>query len=164
MAAWGVVVAVCLAAPWVTRALLIGEKGLAPRLADFRGVLADGSVALGAAGLVGALLLTRRWWGKALGWLVLVAFLLATFAIYEFVSMFDSLYALTPGWPKGDVLTVRNVRASADTQISLLGCEKEIAWKKVGDNIEIELHNIGISDLPCEHIFTFKISECQPAK
>jgi arylsulfatase A-like enzyme len=106
---------VCLAAPFLTRALLLGEKGLAPRLADFRGVLADASVALCVAGLLGVLLLARRWWGKALGWLVLVAFLLATFGIYEFVSMFDSLYALTharyladPTFIGGSVLHMRH--------------------------------------------------------
>jgi len=76
----------------------------------------------------------------------------------------NTLYALVPGWCEDDVLTVRDVRSSANTQISLLGCEKEIAWNQVGDDIEIELKNIGVSDLPCEHIRTFKISACEPAK
>lgn len=102
MGAWWLVVAVCLAAPWVTRVLLLAEKHLAVRAVDLRGVFADGSVALGVMGLVGLLLLTRRWWGRALGWLVLVAFVLASFAIYEFVSVFDSLYALSHAAYLGD--------------------------------------------------------------
>ena len=94
--------AACLAAPWSTRVLLLTEKRLSVRFVDFRGVLADASVALGVAGLIGLLLLTRRWWGRALGWLTLVAFLLGTFAIYEFVSVFDSLYALSHAAYLGD--------------------------------------------------------------
>jgi len=100
--AWWLVVAVCLGAPWVTRVLLLGEKNLAVRPVDLRGVLADGSVALGVLGLVGLLILTRRWWGRALGWLVLVAFVLASFAIYEFIYVFDSLYALGHAGYLGD--------------------------------------------------------------
>ena len=30
--------------------------------------------------------------------------------------------------------------------------------------IEIELQNIGIRDLPCEHIYTFKITEIRAAE
>ncbi len=76
----------------------------------------------------------------------------------------NTLFALTPGWPEGDVLTVRDVLASPDTQLSLLGCKKKLAWKQVGDNIEIDLGPIGVRDLPCEHIYSFKISACRPAK
>ena len=89
------VVLVCLAAPWLTRALLLSEKHLPLRFADLRGVLADGSVALGVAGLIGLFLWAGRWWGRAFGWLVLMAFIAASFAIYEFISVFDSLYALS---------------------------------------------------------------------
>ena len=57
--------------------------------------MADGSVALAVAGLVGLLLLTRQWWGRAIAWVVACSFIAATFAIYEFISVFDSLYALS---------------------------------------------------------------------
>ena len=72
------------------------------RTVDLRGVLADGSVGLGVLGVVGLLLLTKRWWGRALGWIVLTAFVLASFAIYEFISVFDSLYALSHAGFLGD--------------------------------------------------------------
>jgi hypothetical protein len=115
MRAWWLVVAVCLGAPWGTRFLLLGEKALALRPVDLRGLLADGSVALGVLGLVGLALLTRRWWGRALAWVVVVAFVLASFAIYEVVSVFDSLYALShveylgdPTFVGGSVLHLRH--------------------------------------------------------
>ena len=103
---WWLVVAVCLGAPWITRVLLLGEKHLAVRVVDLRGVLADASVALTVLGLVGLLLLTRRWWGRALAWLTLTFFVLASFAIYEFVSEFDSLYALDHAGFLGDATFV----------------------------------------------------------
>ncbi len=103
-----------LAAPWLTRALLLAEKGLVVRLVDLRGVLADASVALVILGVVGALVQRGRWWGRALGALVLGAFLFATFGIYEVVSELDSLYALNHAgfladatFVKGSVLHMR---------------------------------------------------------
>ena len=67
-------VAVCLAGPWVTRVLLLGEKHLAPSIVDVRGLLADASVALCVLGLVGLLLLPGRWWSRVLAWIALASF------------------------------------------------------------------------------------------
>ncbi len=84
----------CLAAPWCARALLLHEKRLPLAVVDLRGALADASVALLVAALVGLLLATRRRWGRALALAVVVAFAFVTAAMYEFVSEFDSLHAL----------------------------------------------------------------------
>jgi hypothetical protein len=81
-------------APWLTRALLLVEKRLLPRVADARGFLADASIALAVVGMIGLLLSTRRWWGRALASFVCVAFVAVTFAVYEVVSTFDSLHAI----------------------------------------------------------------------
>jgi hypothetical protein len=70
-------------------------------------LLADGSVALAVLGLAGLLLATRRWWGRALAWILVVAFVVASFAIYEVVSVFDSLYALSHAEYLGDATFVR---------------------------------------------------------
>jgi len=85
---------VCLAAPWLTRVLLLSEKRLALAPADLRGALADGSVALLVVGVAGFFFATGRWWGRAIGLWVVVSFVWVTFAMYEFISVFDSLYAL----------------------------------------------------------------------
>lgn len=87
-------VASCLATPWLTRLVLLGEKRLVPRFADLRGAIADASVALVVVGAIGLSLLPRRWWGRALGWGTYAAFVVVSFAIYEVVSVFDSLHAL----------------------------------------------------------------------
>jgi len=75
----------------------------------------------------------------------------------------NTLFALIPGWPKSKVFTVKNVHSSADTRISLVGCNKEISWKQVGEDIQIRLRNIRFHDLPCQHIYTFAITDCQAA-
>jgi hypothetical protein len=92
---WGLVVAVCLAAPWLTRGLLLWEKRLPLRALDLRGALADASVALLVIGSTGLLMMARRRWGRALGVLALSCFVLASFAMYEFIFTFDSIYALS---------------------------------------------------------------------
>jgi arylsulfatase A-like enzyme len=47
---------------------------------------------VGAAGFFFA---TRRWWGRALGLVTVVSLVWVSFAMYEFISVFDSLYALS---------------------------------------------------------------------
>jgi len=91
---WGLVVAVCFGAPWLTRMLLLHEKRLPLALVDLRGVFADASVALLVIGIAGAFFATRRWWGRVLGLAAVVSFVLGSFAMYEFISVFDSLHAL----------------------------------------------------------------------
>lgn len=85
----------CFAAPWLTRGLLLREKHLTLAPTDLHGALADASVALLVLGITGLLFAIRRWWGRALGLLVVLSFVLLSFAMYEFISVFDSLYALS---------------------------------------------------------------------
>ena len=93
--AWGLTVALCFAAPWLTRALLIAEKHLRFSPIDLRGVLADASIALLVVGIAGFFYAIGRWWARALGLIAVVSFVLVSFAMYEFLSVFDSLYALS---------------------------------------------------------------------
>ncbi|MFW2388035.1 MAG: hypothetical protein ACN4G0_06850, partial [Polyangiales bacterium] len=85
----------CLAVPWSLRALLLYEKRLGLSPVDLRGLLADASIALLVIGLVWLLLRTGTRIGRGLSLGALLLFLLGTFAIYEFISVFDSLYALS---------------------------------------------------------------------
>ncbi|UCH29289.1 MAG: LTA synthase family protein, partial [Myxococcales bacterium] len=78
-------------------------------------MVADGSVALCVVGVLGLMLLTHRWWGRALAWAALMSFVVASFAIYEVVSVFDSFYALghagflaDPTFVGGSVLHMRH--------------------------------------------------------
>ena len=85
----------CFGAPWLTRVLLLCEKHLALAPVDLRGALADASVASLVVGAAGFFFATRRWWGRALGLVTVVSLVWVSFAMYEFISVFDSLYALS---------------------------------------------------------------------
>jgi hypothetical protein len=54
------------------------------------------------------------------------------------------------------------VTPSDGTEVSLLGSEKELTWRAVDNTIEIDLTNIGIHDLPCDYVFTFKFTDIKP--
>ncbi|MBW2209984.1 MAG: sulfatase-like hydrolase/transferase [Deltaproteobacteria bacterium] len=60
-----------------------------------RGFFADASVALLIVGAAGFLFSVRRWWGRAVGMALVVSFVWLSFAMYEFIAVFDSLYALS---------------------------------------------------------------------
>ena len=79
-----------------------------------------------------------------------------------FTSKGSTLYSLCPGWPVGKTLVIRDVIPSDATDVSLLGLQKKIAWKRVDNSIEIDLTNIGINDLPCDYVFTFKLTDIKP--
>jgi len=74
---------------------LLREKHLPLAPLDLRGALADASVALLIVGVAGVFFATRRWWGRALGLVMVVSLVWVSFAMYEFISVFDSLYALS---------------------------------------------------------------------
>ena len=74
---------------------MLREKHLALAPLDLRGALADASVALLIVGVAGVFFATRRWWGRALGLVTVVSLVWVSFAMYEFISVFDSLYALS---------------------------------------------------------------------
>ena len=86
---------VCFAAPWLTRVGLLVEKQLRLAPFDLRGFLADASLALLVLGVAGFSLATRRWWGRAIGIVSVVSLVWVSFAMYEFISVFDSLYAFS---------------------------------------------------------------------
>ncbi|MBW2405366.1 MAG: sulfatase-like hydrolase/transferase, partial [Deltaproteobacteria bacterium] len=74
---------------------MLREKHLPLAPLDLRGALADASVALLIVGVAGVFFATRRWWGRALGLVMVVSLVWVSFAMYEFISVFDSLYALS---------------------------------------------------------------------
>jgi hypothetical protein len=89
------IVAFCLAAPLVNRFLLIDYKGLGLSLVDLRGVFADLSLSMLVLGLAGTLLALRDPWGRVAALAVMAALLFVSFAMFEFVSVYGSLYALS---------------------------------------------------------------------
>ncbi|MDH3624527.1 MAG: LTA synthase family protein [Myxococcales bacterium] len=92
---WALVVLVCATAPLIGRLILMVDKDVGLRLVDVRGVLADVSVAALSLALVGGLVSVRRFWARIAALVVLLALVIVSFAMFEFVSLFDSLYALS---------------------------------------------------------------------
>lgn len=76
-----------------------------------------------------------------------------------FTSKNDTLFALTPGWPKNNKLVISDIEVSKETKVSLLGLERELPYTKKGTFIEVDLSGIGINDLPCNYVYTFKITD-----
>ena len=74
----------------------------------------------------------------------------------------NTLFALSPGWPVGGTFIIRDVMPSDTSKVSLLGSQKTLVWKRVDNTIEIDLTTIGIHDLPCDHVFTFKLTDIKP--
>ncbi len=91
---WALVVLVCVGAPLLNRLILMVDKGVGAGLVDARGILADISIAALALGAVGGLLSVRRLWARIVALAVLLVLVFVSFAMFEFVSAFDSLYAL----------------------------------------------------------------------
>jgi arylsulfatase A-like enzyme len=71
------------------------EKRLVLAPVDLRGALADASIALLVVGVAGVFLARRRWWGRAVALGAIVSFIFVSFAMYEFIWVFDSLYAFS---------------------------------------------------------------------
>lgn len=67
-----------------------------------------------------------------------------------------ALYAITPGWPGGQ-LVLRDLRVPATFAVTLLGYPGALKHKVVGRNLEIELPNLTGDELPCLHAYTFKL-------
>jgi phosphoglycerol transferase MdoB-like AlkP superfamily enzyme len=85
----------CLAAPLANRSLLIDYKHLGLSLVDLRGVFADLSVSILVLAAVMSLLALRGPWGRVASLALMAALLFVSFAIFEFVSVYGSLYALS---------------------------------------------------------------------
>ena len=80
-----------------------------------------------------------------------------------FTSNGRTVYAMSPGWPEGKSLVVRDVVSADNTEVSLLGVDKSLAWQQVGKTITIDLTEIGINDLPRDHVYTFKLTNITPS-
>ncbi len=80
-----------------------------------------------------------------------------------FTSNGRTVYAMSPGWPEGTSMVVRDVVSAEKTEVSLLGVEKRLTWQQVGTTITIDLSEIGINDLPCDYVYTFKLTNITSA-
>ncbi len=86
-------------------------------------------------------------WGKA----VIDAF---------FTCKGDTLYAITPRWPK-ESFVVREVSTSVNTAVTLLGHDKPLQWEASDGDVVIDVPRLSPDELPCEYAYVFEITEVE---
>jgi alpha-L-fucosidase len=72
----------------------------------------------------------------------------------------DTLYAITPRWPK-ERFVVKEVSTSVNTAVSLLGHDKPLKWKANDGDVVIDVPLLSPDELPCEYAYVFKITEVE---
>ncbi|WP_422351057.1 alpha-L-fucosidase [Flagellimonas sp.] len=75
-----------------------------------------------------------------------------------FTSKGNNLYAIAPKFPKGK-LVVKGVKPSKKTKVTLLGHDKELMYTAEGRNLVVEVPYLTYDELPCQHAWSFKITE-----
>jgi alpha-L-fucosidase len=70
-----------------------------------------------------------------------------------------ALYAICPVFPDA-TLTLEGIEARPGAAVSFLGTQSDaLQWKQVGDDLRITIPRVNPSRLPCQHAWTFKVSE-----
>src|SRR5215469_4760783 len=64
----------------------------------------------------------------------------------RFTSKGSDVYAILLGSPKSASLTIKSVRPERNSKIYLLGHDKPLAWKQVGEDIQVDLGTVRIGD------------------
>ena len=77
-----------------------------------------------------------------------------------FTSKGDTLYAITPRWPT-EKLVIRQVSASANTTVELLGSDEQLRWKAEDGNIVIDVPCLSADEAPCDYAYVFKLTEVE---
>ena len=75
-----------------------------------------------------------------------------------FTTKGESLYCICAQFPD-ETLIVKDVLAGTEASVAMLGIQQKLAWKQVGNNIEIEMPKLNPSRMPCQYAYTFKISD-----
>lgn len=68
----------------------------------------------------------------------------------------ETLYAITVGWP-GKQFTLKEVTATGKPQVSLLGHEGTLQCQLKGNNLVIDLPDLGPESLPTRYAYTLKV-------
>lgn len=72
-----------------------------------------------------------------------------------------AVYAISLGWPEGDGLTVDVMPPAVPTsrtRVRLLGRPGTLPWGHDNGRVRIDLSEVTVDDLPCEHAFVFKLT------
>ncbi len=75
-----------------------------------------------------------------------------------FTAKDDTVYAILPWWPAGQV-TLKDIHPTADASVTMLGLPRKLSWKMVGTGIVVEGPTLSPNRLPCAHAFVIRISK-----
>jgi alpha-L-fucosidase len=77
-----------------------------------------------------------------------------------FTAKGNTLYAILPRWRSGS-LVLEDVRPSEQTVVTMLGSGKALKWRPIDGGIVVELPQLSIDELPCEHAYTIKLAHVE---
>lgn len=72
----------------------------------------------------------------------------------------DTLYAITPRWPKKSFV-VKEVSTSVNTTVTLLGLNTRLKWRERDGDVVIDVPLLSPDELPCDYAYVFKITEVE---
>jgi len=74
-----------------------------------------------------------------------------------FTAKGDTLYVITPRWP-GSRLLVRDVEASANTAVTMLGHAQSLSWARSGSALSVGVPALSVDEVPCKYAYVFRIT------
>ncbi len=77
-----------------------------------------------------------------------------------FTSKEENVYAMVPRWP-GSEFVLKDVNASNQTTVSMLGLDGNLEWKQDGKNIVVDVPTDRLIKLRKQDAFTFKITNLE---
>ncbi|VGO19622.1 alpha-L-fucosidase [Pontiella sulfatireligans] len=75
-----------------------------------------------------------------------------------FTTKGDTVYAMITELPDNGEFEIADIELSKDSKVTMLGVKGELEWEKEDNGIEVELPRLNPSKLPCQHVFTLKIT------
>jgi alpha-L-fucosidase len=75
-----------------------------------------------------------------------------------FTQKGNDLFAIVPKWPK-ETLIIRDCKIKDTSAITLLGTDIKIDFEQIGDDLVLNVPCLTPEELPCNHAYTFKISQ-----
>ncbi|HYG23766.1 MAG TPA: alpha-L-fucosidase [Verrucomicrobiae bacterium] len=75
----------------------------------------------------------------------------------------DTLYAILPNWP-GKTFTLKDVKTGKGTAIQMLGVPGNLNFSSRKGNLIINIPQLTIDQLPCQHAWTLKITHVAATK
>ena len=78
-----------------------------------------------------------------------------------FTAKDDTVYAMITRLPDSGVFTIKDITLSADSAVTMLGFDGELKTTAVDGALAVELPRFNPSTLPCQHVFTLKLTLVQ---